>query len=404
MGRRTSARVLILSAVTIVVALQGLPSAGHEPSAHRLLNPSHFNGQGVGGSQVREAQIISDAFDGRNRGYELRAIASRGTRYYQWYSCPPGGRPFRDECNFLVRDATRYVSRPPVGIPWIASFSARFSIPVGAHANRDIVGMACIDGPPARPAHCIFQRTDVHVDDAGDVTDHIVTDSGQIVQPKHGRSVPNEGFRAVAFTHDTDIGRVYFCVDEGTSPTQRENARPESATGACNQGSGSDDTPNNGQGCGNVPAGSLCWSLQIDPTNNRQFSLAVIEQDNVAGTAESGSGDCEGDTTRPNPGGDGNGDGDDCQLDQIYLTSRVICPGQADDPRRQIKGNATNNLLVGGSRSEVICGLGGNDVLRGRGGRDLLLGGTGNDVLNGGADRDRCIGGPGSDIRRRCEA
>jgi Ca2+-binding RTX toxin-like protein len=153
-----------------------------------------------------------------------------------------------------------------------------------------------------------------------------------------------------------------------------------------------------------VPAGSLCWSLQIDPPNRQQFSLAVIEQDNVGGTADSGSGDCAGDTARPNPGGDGNADGDDCQLDQIYLTSRVICPGHANDPRRQLKGDSGNNVLEGGPRGEVICGLGGNDILRGRGGRDLLLGGNGNDILNGGAGRDRCIGGLGSDIRRRCEA
>jgi hypothetical protein len=403
MGRRSSVRLLVLSAVTIVVAFQGLPSAGHEPSAHRLLNPSHFNGDGSGGgSQVREAQIVSDAFDGRNRGYELRAIASRATRYYQWFSCPPGGRPFRGECNLLVRDATPYLSRPPVGIPRVATFSALFNIAAGVHANRDIVGMACIDGPPARPAHCIFQRLDVHLDDADDVTDHPVTDSGRIAKPLHGRSVANEGFRAVAFTHATDIGRLFFCLDLGTSPAQRENVRPHTN---CDPGSGADPTPNDGLGCpGTEPAGSECWSLLINPPNNQQFSLSIIEQDNVAGTASSGSGDCENDTLLPNPGGDDSAGGDDCQLDQVYLTSRVICPGQANDPRRQIKGNAANNLLVGGARGEVICGLAGNDVLRGRGGNDLLLGGTGNDAMNGGAGRDRCIGGPGRDIRRRCEA
>jgi hypothetical protein len=401
MGRRSGVRVFVLTTVTIVVALQGFPSAGHEPSAHRQLNPSHVAGNGVADhpdpGQAREAQMVSDRFDGRNRAYELRSIASRATRYYRWYNCPSAtSRPFRGDCTLIAQDATPYVSRPAPGIPRVRSFTGRFDIQDGVRTSRHIAGMACIDGPPARPAHCIFERLNVRVDGTGE------TDSGQIVRPKHGRSVPNEGFRAVAFTAATDIGRILFCLDQGTSPTQREDARPRAN---CGVGSGSvaDDTPNNGLGCASVPAGADCWSVQINPPNNQQFSLSIIEQDDSANEVQSGSGFCEGDTDLPN-GGESDNNGDDCQLDQIYLTSRVICPGHANDPRRQIKGNSGNNVLEGGPGGQVICGLGGNDTLRGGRGRDLLLGGRGNDLLNGGAGRDRCIGGLGTDVRRRCEA
>src|SRR3954447_13200055 len=68
-------------------------------------------------------------------------------------------------------------------------------------------------------------------------------------------------------------------------------------------------------------------------------------------------------------------------------------------PRRHnvICGLGGNDVLVGGSSSDLLDGGAGNDTLTGAAGADLLLGGAGNDTLNGGTGADRLDGRAGND-------
>jgi hypothetical protein len=454
MGISKPRRAVQLLAIAFVLA-QVAVAAAHEPSTRpRQLQPSHFNGDdrahgpdlpggpdGDGG-ETNEAQIASDRWDGIDRLWTVRAVASADTRYFEWYWCHPGGNAFDpDECTFILRDSTPTLSDPPPGIPQVAVFQATWDIISSRQFGNTFRILACIDGPPARPAHCRGDRTVVHFDDSSSVSDHVaITDNGQFTRPTHGASVSNAGFTAVAFTSQTDIGRILFCLDIGTSPTTGENASP---AGGCNPGSAHDRIPDDSSACDGdptrsgvqVPAGADCWSVQINPPDNEQFSLGIVEQDDPLDRVESGSGDCEGDTT---VGGDGNNSGDDCQLDKLYLTSRAgatastaaSCPGFANDARNQVVGTRRSDTLSGSSGPDIICGLRGPDILVGLAGNDLLVGGLGGDLLrggpgrdvirgnerddvlrggrgadllNGGFGRDRCLGGAGRDVLRRCE-
>lgn len=61
-------------------------------------------------------------------------------------------------------------------------------------------------------------------------------------------------------------------------------------------------------------------------------------------------------------------------------------------------GNQQNNIIVGGSLSDLLSGLDGNDLLIGGGGDDHLNGGGGDDVLNGGSGHNTLDGGEGNDL------
>jgi hypothetical protein len=423
-------------AMGFLVALMMLASAGpgvaHEPASHQMLNPSHHNGDGNAfghGSDTtgesKEAQVISDRFDGLNETYMFRSVASPEAKLYQWFICPSAAaNPYQGDCGSSVaEDTSPTLSSPPPGAAQVASFSAPFN--VGVDGSTIIKGVACIEGPPPTRAHCRQGRIDpIHMDDAA-TSEHPATDSGEITMPQHGAAVLNSGFTAVAFTSQSDIGQAFFCLDIGTSPGGMEDASP--VTG-CDPGSAADTQPDDSPGCGSVPAGADCWEVTIDPPDDEQFALAVVEQDQAGAFVSSGEGDCEGDSL---VGGDGNDVGDDCQLDKIYLTSLATlpagppqapsCPGFAGDPRNQIIGTPEGDELVGSPRADVICGLKGKDLIRGLGGKDILLGGPGpdrlrggpkadllkggpkNDRLNGGPGRDRCRGGPGRDREVSCE-
>jgi hypothetical protein len=413
---------IALCVLTLFFAAPPTPAVGHEPTAHRQLSPSHFNGEVGSGhgpdvpGETNESQIASDTFDGVDSAFSLRSIASLETLYYEWYDCPPDGNPFiTGQCAFIARDTAPTLSQAPTpAVAQVAAFEATYDIP-STPTERVIRGIACIDGPPARPAHCRVDAINVHLDDASSTADHPATDNGQISQPTHGGAVTNTGFTAMAFTSESDIGRILFCLDVGTSPTTPEDASPAQG---CSPGSAADATPDDAP-CGPVPAGADCWSVSIDPPDDIEFSLGIVEQDEPlippAAPVSSGAGDCEGDTFQPLPGGDGVNDGDDCQLDKIYLTSKAQpappggpgggtpqakCPGFQSDARNQVVGTASADVLNGTSGPDIICGLGGNDTLRGLGGKDLLIGGLGADVILGGRSGDSLIGGRGADTLR----
>jgi hypothetical protein len=411
---------IALCVLTVFFAAPPAPAVGHEPTAHRQLSPSHFNGEVGSGhgpdvpGETNESQIASDTFDGVDSAFSLRSIASLGTLYYEWYNCPSSGNPYTGQCSFMARDTTATLSQPPTAaMAQVASFEGTYDIP--STFGGFIKGIACIEGPPARPAHCRLDTINVHTDDASSTADHAPSDNGQITQPTHGGAVANAGFIAMAFTSESDIGRILFCLDVGTSPTTAEDASPAQG---CSPGSAADATPDDAP-CGPVPAGADCWAVSIDPPDDVEFTLGIVEQDEPfippAAPVSSGAGDCEGDTLQP-PGGDGTNDGDDCQLDKIYLTSKVQpappppppppasqakCPGFQSDTRNQVVGSAgTDDVLNGTPGADIICGLGGNDTIRGLGGKDILIGGLGADILRGDRSGDSLIGGRGADALR----
>jgi Ca2+-binding RTX toxin-like protein len=82
---------------------------------------------------------------------------------------------------------------------------------------------------------------------------------------------------------------------------------------------------------------------------------------------------------------------------QTVVAQVPTCPGYGSDPRHQVVGTASGEILSGTVGADIICGLGGNDTLRGYGGNDVLIGGPGSDILRGGFGNDRIRGGYGAD-------
>jgi Ca2+-binding RTX toxin-like protein len=71
-------------------------------------------------------------------------------------------------------------------------------------------------------------------------------------------------------------------------------------------------------------------------------------------------------------------------------------------PLCKINGTPGNDVLVGTSGVDVICGGGGNDTIRGFGGNDVIFGGLGNDTIYGGGGNDVLVGGIGQDTIHAC--
>jgi dipeptidyl aminopeptidase/acylaminoacyl peptidase len=63
-------------------------------------------------------------------------------------------------------------------------------------------------------------------------------------------------------------------------------------------------------------------------------------------------------------------------------------------------GTRRAQLLLGTSKTDVICGFGGNDLIDGNAGHDVLYGGSGNDLIIDQSGRDWLFGGPGRDRLR----
>jgi len=399
---------MVVSVLTAPILGPVPPALAHAPGALLNLEPSHYNGDGRehwphNEGQTNEAQTASDTFDGVDSLWTLRAIASPEARYYEWYECESG------TCRLIARDSTPTLSTPAPHLAQVAAFEATYDIPSALQVRRRTFRtFACIEGPPRTEDHCVEDQTGIHFDNGQDTSDHAATDAGQITQPAHGAAVANAGFTAVAMTSESDIGRILFCLDVGTNPFTAEDANPADG---CDEGSVADPIPDDSPMCTPPVPGADCWEVHIDPPDDSEFSLGIVEQDDPTGRVESGRGDCEGDTL---VGGDGANTGDDCQLDKIYLTSVLnppspggqTCPGFETDPRNQVVGTPAGDELLGSKGPDVICGLGGRDVIRGKGGRDVLLGGTGadrlfggpgKDLLKGGPKRDRLRGGPGRD-------
>jgi Ca2+-binding RTX toxin-like protein len=66
-------------------------------------------------------------------------------------------------------------------------------------------------------------------------------------------------------------------------------------------------------------------------------------------------------------------------------------------PKAILFGGAGDDVLTGGSGTDLLFGQAGRDMLLGKGGNDLLFGGAGNDVLLGGTGDDAAYGEAGND-------
>jgi RTX calcium-binding nonapeptide repeat (4 copies) len=433
------------------------PAAAHPPARFRNLVPSHYNGQ-VGSPHnpndttfhaTNEAQLASDRFDGRDNMWTMRAAASATALFYEWYLCDPDATTIWDPpglCERIAIDTTPTLSQAPPGVGQVAVFQAEWDIPpdlpFDATFTIHVRTAACREGPPSDPAHCVADRISIHFDDSSPLrqSPHPPTTAGQIAEPLHGGVIGNAGFTAVALTSDDDIGRLQFCLSHsrpGGAPWHPANdANPRTN---CDPGSTRDLEPNDSPACAAVPTGANCWEAVLNPPDNAEFLLGIVEQDDLTDPVESGDGDCEGDMV------DGDDTGDDCQLDKIYLTSApsppppgggtpgggtgtgtgtgsgsggapgATCPGFETDPRNQVVGGQGDDDLHGTPGPDVICGLGGHDVIQGLEGGDVLMGGGGNDrlkgsaggdrlrgqadgdILAGGSQGDRLLGGPGGD-------
>jgi uncharacterized repeat protein (TIGR01451 family) len=78
----------------------------------------------------------------------------------------------------------------------------------------------------------------------------------------------------------------------------------------------------------------------------------------------------------------------------------LICAGRDID---LVNGGTASDRVFGGSQRDRLLGRGGPDALRGGAGPDTLKGNIGSDKLRGGQGFDRCFGGPGFDTERACE-
>ena len=93
-------------------------------------------------------------------------------------------------------------------------------------------------------------------------------------------------------------------------------------------------------------------------------------------------------------------DAGDDYVDASRITSRGITMFGGSGSDTLIGSNTLSpwgDYIDGGSRDDVLIGLGGDDLLVGRGGNDQIDGGPGNDILQGGENDDTIVMGTGLD-------
>jgi Ca2+-binding RTX toxin-like protein len=77
-------------------------------------------------------------------------------------------------------------------------------------------------------------------------------------------------------------------------------------------------------------------------------------------------------------------------IERLQFSDGIIDTPQVQ-PTQTIVGNAADDVLNGGSDSDVIYGMGGNDQLNGGDGDDFLIGGMDEDRIDGGAGIDTAV-------------
>jgi Ca2+-binding RTX toxin-like protein len=87
------------------------------------------------------------------------------------------------------------------------------------------------------------------------------------------------------------------------------------------------------------------------------------------------------------------------------VVNRILFVGEAGDDSFEnetdlpshARGNAGNDVLIGGSVGDQLAGGVGDDTIKGRGGDDTINGHAGNDVIDGGDNNDTIYGMEGDD-------
>jgi Ca2+-binding RTX toxin-like protein len=417
--------------------------------------------------QTKEAEILSDNQDGFGTTFQLRGVADNQASFYEWYDCADGGNPSLPGggvagCAPIATDTSGDPSPTPPGEGPALAFSGEYNIPASSEASlpRDVYGIACAQdaragGPPFDTSHCIAGDVpapvaaregscaftgdvaagvcvaDVHMDDAqgnGHTTAQGQTQAGRIQaivttsttfsgDAVHGAGLKNgEAPTFIVFTSPGGVDAVQICMDAGSDDEAANDQAPNGTGGGCtHSGTDTSPTPGGGAGCNAgapTQAGGDCFAVTVDtPNANRVWGVSAIEyEDPNAGEGTTfGTGDCAGSTV--------SNDGDDCQLDKIYVTTTaqgeaIVQPPPPPPPpppgrggtRRLCNRNRPNangpEILIGTNGPDQICGFGGKDTLRGKNGPDTLRGGPGKDVLAGSRGKDNLRGGGGADTMR----
>jgi hypothetical protein len=422
---------------------------------------------------VKEAEIIADAEDGFGTAYELRAVADSQTAFYEWYNCTQAANPAVPgaACQPIASDTTPDAAPTPPGEGTAAAFSGSYNVPstsetdalliadaVGPGGIRDIYGIACnsdatAGGPPFNTSHCLPNDVsagapvepaapggcalattpnscvaDIHLDDSQTTTPgHAATTNGRIQalvtasktfigDEIHGAGLKNgDTLTAIAFTSAGGVDAVQICMDQGSDdetgnddpPTQTGGAVPVPRAGCTHSGTDTSPTPGGGAACNAaapVAPGGDCWAVTIGvPNANNVFGVSLIEYNDLDNTegATFGTGDCQGAFVSTN--------GDDCQLDKVYVTTTLAGEGVAPPPPtpvptpptpparncpagfKALRGTPGNDKIRGTSDCDKIRGLGGDDNISGKAGDDVLIGGRGDDLLNGRSGNDKCV-------------
>jgi hypothetical protein len=427
--------------------------------------------------ETKESEVLSDDEHGFGSAYDLRAVADQQTAFYEWYDCTDGFGPSTPatDCAPIATDTTPDLAPTPPGEGAASSFTGAYNIPQSSDGVRDIFGVACASdasagGPPYSTSHCLASDValpaapgapgalpgfegacatvpvvvpgtqscvaDVHMDDAA--TGHAATSSGRIQTlvtasrtfshpDVHGAGLKNgDPVTVIGFTSAGGVDAVHFCTDQLTDDETVNNQLPSGTGTGCTQNATDTlPTPGGGPAChASAPTapGGDCWAATITvPSANTVFALSMIEfsDGNNAEGNTFGTGDCAGSTISAVLANRG----DDCMLDQIYVTTTALGEVLAAVPAATVAptsvplelplcdvtrlGVRSAEILVGTRGPDHICGYAGADVLRGLGGGDTLDGGAGsdllrgdkgNDVLNGGLGRDTARGGRGKDF------
>jgi hypothetical protein len=358
------------------------------------------------------------------------------------------------------------------------SHAAASATPSTGQFPRDLYGIACaadarLGGPPFDISHCLQNDVaspslaapfpggttfgppsgcavgtgqvclaNVHWDDSQTTPDHAATTNGRIhmivtanrtfIHPDvHGAGLKNgDTLTVIAFTSAGGTDAVHICMDQGSDDETPNDLSPNgNGAGCTHNGTDTTPTPGGGTGChASAPTapGGDCWAVTIGvPNANTVFGMSLIEYDDQDETegATQGTGDCVGSSDMP-PAGASPGDGNDCQLDKVYVSTTVNGePGPATPtpptpptpapgaPITQISllcdrarpTSPQGEIVIGDRRKNRICGFEGDDTLRGLRNNDTLVGGANNDTLVGGSGRDLGKGGGGVDQCRGVE-
>jgi hypothetical protein len=328
------------------------------------------NDDGNDTGETKEAEIAADTPHEVGSTYPLRSVSFTDAVLYEWWDCDDtaGDEFTTGQCSLIATDTTPNPSTAPFLAPVVNAWSGEFNIPAAEEgSNRHIRGVACASdysagtANPSAASHCTHDTTDssdagigvedMHFDDSSSTADHgerttggriWAIDYGFAAAPGpdldgddvHGAVVPNdESFTIVGFTSDpdgagtgtTDVDAVHFCLDEDSDPLTPNDSAPVDGGGTGCDSDTVDTDPDTASGvCSSLGAPfnlSDCWEATFsggDIPDGDQFAVSMIEYDDALGGGAdiSGSGDCEGDTRSD--------DGDDCQLDKIYLTSQAV--------------------------------------------------------------------------------